>query len=147
MEFTAEAVDNEAGIIAGESCGSVMFPELNYGYDSAAVLVYLLSKLAEKNLNIDAAAATLPKYVMHKKAITASPAALYSAMNGLRTDMAKKKIKMDESDGVKINEKGGFLIIRPATLDNTIRIVAEAKTAAKANSLISLGNKLIKKYI
>lgn len=147
MDFTAEAVDNEAGIVAGESCGSVMFPELNYGYDSAAVIVYLLSKVAENNITIDAAGAALPKYTMIKKAINASPAAIYSAMNGLRTDMAKKKIKMDESDGVKISEKSGFLIIRPATLDNSIRIAAEATTAAKAKSLLSLGEKLIKKYI
>jgi phosphoglucosamine mutase len=61
--------------------------------------------------------------------------------------MAMKPLSVNTVDGIKLNFKDGWLLIRASGTEPKIRLTAEAKSKAQARQLYNSGIKAIKECI
>ena len=71
-------------------------------------------------------------------------------MNFKKGDKVKDKkdvIKIDETDGVKLYVKGGWILMRPSGTEPIFRVYAESKDKHQAEQLASTYKKIVENMI
>ncbi len=120
-------------IIGGEGSGGVILPEVHYGRDSLAGIVLILQNLADFDGKISVFKKTLPEFEIFKTKVDIS---------NVNPDEVIEKVKLifrdariNTEDGVRIDIDEGWIHIRKSNTEPILRIIAEAKTKAKAQEL------------
>lgn len=144
--YIAEEAMNHNAIIAGEGSGGILFPEINYAYDSTAAIGFILQYLAEENKTISSLANEVPKYEMIKRKINCEQEEIYSIIQNVREWVDKENIgiKKDFQDGVKIDFEDAWIHIRSSITEPLIRVISEAKEKERAEELNNLFLRKIK---
>ncbi|MBU1637597.1 phosphoglucosamine mutase [bacterium] len=126
----------EAGaVIGGEGNGGVMLPSVHAARDSAVGMALILQALAEHGGRSADYFDSLPKYFMVKKRRE------FSDLKTLRTVLDSIEAvapfgAADRLDGLKWTRKDSWVQVRASNTEPIIRIFAEARTEAEANSLV-----------
>jgi phosphomannomutase len=146
--YIAEETLNSKGIIGGEGSGGILFPKINYAYDSQAAMAHILEYLSEKDKKISEIAYTLPKYFILKEKIYCPQEEIYSILQEVRKEVEEDfaKYSLDFQDGVMIRFPDlSWLHIRASITEPLIRIIAEAKSKKRAEELLSIGMRMVEK--
>ena len=131
-------------VIGGEGNGGVIYPELHYGRDALVGIALFLSHLAKSKGTCSALRKLYPDYVIAKKKLTLDPNVQFS----LITDAVKKHFhghRIDERDGLWIEDKNGWVQIRKSNTEPIMRIYAEGRTNEEAASLADIVIGIVKK--
>ena len=131
-------------VIGGEGNGGVIYPELHYGRDALVGIALFLSHLAKSKLTCSALRKLYPDYVIAKKKLTLDPSVQFSQI----TDVVKNHFhghRIDERDGLWIEDKNGWVQIRKSNTEPIMRIYAEGRTVEEAASLADLVIGIVKK--
>ncbi|GAG82840.1 unnamed protein product, partial [marine sediment metagenome] len=111
--------------------------EVHYARDGIAAIALLLDYLTDTNEPVSELANKLPHYYMVKEK---------QAFAGQDFSLIKNKLEeqfkpesLDFLDGVKITLEDGWIHIRPSGTEPVIRIITEAKTKKRAESLYQIG--------
>ncbi|MBC7188256.1 MAG: phosphoglucosamine mutase [Calditrichaeota bacterium] len=122
-------------VIAGEGNGGVMLPELHLGRDAPVGVALTLQHLVEFGGTISELNATLPQYEMVKDRVElaagVNPGAIVQ-----RLAQEHRGGMLDLLDGVKVLSERSWVHVRPSNTEPIIRIIAEAPSAAQAQSLV-----------
>jgi phosphomannomutase len=122
-------------VIGGEGNGGVIYPDVHPCRDSFTAMGLILEALAETDRPISALAMTLPRYVMIKEKIEGSAERAHQLV-GLLKKRYETKGKIDLRDGLKVEFADHWIHLRPSNTEPVIRVLAEARTEAKARRAI-----------
>ncbi len=121
-------------IIGGEGNGGVICPELHYGRDALAGIALFLSHLAASKTTCSELRKRYPDYFISKNKVQVCPGTnLSDIFNHVRKKYAHEQL--NETDGLKIDFREGWVHLRQSNTEPIIRIYAEAADKAQADAL------------
>ncbi|MGC8609059.1 MAG: phosphoglucosamine mutase [Thermoplasmata archaeon] len=135
----ARAMIENGAVIGGEENGGVIYGKHQYCRDGAMTVSLILESMARSEKKVSELIAELPQYSMEKLQIERKV-----EWEKIRNEIIKSQ-KADETDGIKINEKDGWVLIRPSGTEKIIRIYGESKDPERAKDIAERYFKMIEK--
>jgi phosphomannomutase len=133
-----EAMMREGCIFGGEGNGGVIDPRVVPIRNSLIGIAMILQYLAETGKSLSELAAEIPKYVMIKTKMKASPeTAPQVARRARDTFESRPGVKFNDLDGLRVDLPEGWVSVRPSNTEPIMRITAEAPDAPTAQSLVN----------
>jgi phosphomannomutase len=139
-----EEMKRRNAIIGGEGNGGIIVPEMHYGRDAIAGIALFLSHLVTRGVSCSTLKQTYPLYYISKNKIKLE--------DGQSLDTIFSKIRMhyhgskiDERDGIKIENADGWVHLRASNTEPVIRIYSEAITPEEAVRFVSDIMEVVKK--
>ena len=129
----AQALLERGGVIGGEGNGGVIYPTLHATRDGLLAAAIALDWLSTDKLPLSARIAALPPVVMVKRKLDlrlADAAALAQALTREFPDAERNLL-----DGEKYLWEDGWVQVRPSGTEPIVRIIAEATTRDRAETL------------
>lgn len=141
--YVSEALKNEEAGFGGEPSGAWVFPQISLcpdGIFGAARIAEIASRQKLSEL-VD----SLPAYPV----IRGNVKGVIQNMPALTERLEKelKPLSVDTIDGIKLNFKDGWLLVRASGTEPKIRISTEAKDTVTASRNYKAGEKIISDYI
>jgi phosphomannomutase len=128
------------GLLGGEGNGGVIMPEVCWVRDSLSAMALVLDLLASRSEPLSKIVDAMPRYAIVKTKLDLASigglAAVAPALAKLKQAFAGEK--MNDSDGVRIDFKDGWVHLRASNTEPIARIIAEAPTEARAQELIAM---------
>ncbi len=121
-------------IIGGEGNGGVILGDLHFGRDSLVGIALTLSKLVSSGMTLSELRASYPDYTIVKNKIQLTPEIDVDAINKHISEIYSNE-QLNTIDGLKIDMEQGWVHLRKSNTEPIIRVYAESKDAATANSL------------
>lgn len=133
-------IENKA-IMGGEGGGAIIYPVINLARDSFASLAVILELLAERNQTISECVKSLPKYEVRKDKIQIE-GDLQEKYSKMKNHF--KDAEVNELDGLRLDfSDSSWIHLRPSNTEPIIRMIGEAKTKERIDSLFEETKKLI----
>jgi phosphomannomutase/phosphoglucomutase len=132
-------------IFGGEENGGVIFPDHQICRDGAMSAAKMIELLAHEGKPLSALLAELPQYHIQKTNVSV-PVDRRETVLAVIVELAKGR-KVDTTDGVKILESDGAVLVRPSGTEPIFRVYAEARTPTRAEALAEEGVALIQKAL
>ncbi len=143
--IVARTMFESGATFGGEENGGVIFPEHQFCRDGAMAAAKIVEIIVHEGKPLSAILAALPEYHI-KKANVEVPVERREAVLAAIVDLAKGR-KVDTTDGVKILESDGAVLVRPSGTEPIFRVYAEGRTAERADALAAEGVALIRKAL
>lgn len=143
--IVARTMFESGAVFGGEENGGVIFPDHQFCRDGAMTAAKMVELLAHEGKSLSALVAGLPQFHIKKANVTVPVERREEVLRSI-ADLAKGR-KLDTTDGVKILEKDGAVLVRPSGTEPIFRVYAEARTAARADALAEEGLALVKKAL
>ncbi|VVC02444.1 Phosphoglucomutase/phosphomannomutase [Candidatus Burarchaeum australiense] len=134
--YLSEGVLTHDAVIGGEEVGGVVWPSLHFGKDGLMTAAKIVEAACAKPLS--KLIAGLPVYYNSKTKIPCAPERKQRAMHAVAgfAKLAASKGKITTIDGIRVDFKDSWVIVRASGTENYLRIFAEAKTQEKAELLM-----------
>ena len=139
--IVARTMFETGAAFGGEENGGVIFPEHQFCRDGAMSIAKMLELLAKAGTPLSKLAASLPQYYI-RKANVPVPVDQREAVLARLVALTQGR-KVDTTDGVRILESDGAVLVRPSGTEPIFRVYAEGRTAERAEALVSEGARLI----
>jgi phosphomannomutase len=124
----------ENAVLGGEGNGGAIDPRVGLVRDSFVGMALALDAMASRDQPVSALAAELPRYAIHKTAIAVAADHLPGALAALERHFSEARV--DRLDGLRFDwQNRAWLLVRPSNTEPIVRAIAEAPTAAEAESL------------
>jgi phosphomannomutase/phosphoglucomutase len=135
--IVARVMIKEKAVFGGEENGGLIFPEMQYCRDSAMSIAKILEIMAKENKKLSQLIDEIPKYEVHKTKMSCPDDKKEIVMKTLAKQTKKDKNvkKIDETDGLKLYLKDGWVLMRPSGTEPIFRVYAESKDKAKAEEI------------
>ena len=121
-------------VIAGEGNGGVIDPRVVPVRDSLVAIALVLQLLAEERKSLSEIVASMPRYAMIKQKFECSKEKTAEVLEAVRSQFSGERI--NDLDGVRIDWPEGWIHVRASNTEPIIRIIAEARDARTAQSLV-----------
>jgi phosphomannomutase len=132
----ADTMKDIGAAFGGEGNGGVIDPRLHYGRDSQVGIALLLEAMARNEKSLSKLRADLPEYHMIKlKAECPGGDARQILRELIAEANALSDVTVNLEDGLRIDWPDRWVHLRPSNTEPIFRVIAEAKTAAEAESL------------
>jgi phosphomannomutase len=141
INVVEEMVARDA-VIGGEGNGGVILPDVHLGRDALVAVALCLQHLLESGQSINDLVASLPQYQMVKSKIELGETNPDRIINKLIAQFPPEKI--NQLDGLKIDERDYWVHLRKSNTEPIIRIIAEARTKKEAEKIVAEYSKRIK---
>lgn len=129
-----EMARNKGAVLGGEEVGGVIWPEISLAKDGFLTAAKIAEALGEKKLS--EWLKEIPVYHNKKTKVAADAQQMARIVKSMRDYAAGKKLDFMELDGVRINFKDSWVIVRASGTESCVRVFAEAKTEKKAKALL-----------
>jgi phosphomannomutase len=124
----------ENAAFGGEGNGGPIDPRVGLVRDSFVGMALVLDAMSARDLPVSALAAELPRYAIHKTAMAVPAEHMAGALDAIERHFADAA--PDRLDGLRLDwPSGAWLLVRPSNTEPIVRAIAEAPTAAEAESL------------
>ncbi len=130
VSHTIRAEGAEAG---GEGSGSFFFLPFSPGYDSLLALTLVLDLMAREGRSLSEIVSPFPELVRKKIKIQVSPEKIYRVMDMLEEKYSGER--PDVTDGLRIDRKKAWFIIRPSSTEFILRIMIEGQDSKSVTSI------------
>ncbi|MGH7752008.1 MAG: phosphoglucosamine mutase, partial [Gemmatimonadales bacterium] len=137
----ARAMRAHHAIIGGEGNGGVIDPRLHLGRDAPLAASLVLNLLVTAGKTVSALVRSSPRYAIVKVKAARGDlgfAAWYTAIQSALPDGAP-----DTRDGLRLAWPDRWVHVRPSGTEPVVRVIAEARTAEEARSLVNACVKLL----
>jgi len=116
-------------VFGGEENGGLIFPEMQYCRDSAMTIVKIMEIMAKEKKTLSELIGEIPIYEMHKTKINCpndkKDIVIKKITDQIREDSSI--IRLDETDGIKLYVKDGWILMRPSGTEPIFRVYSESK--------------------
>ncbi|MBL7114081.1 MAG: phosphoglucosamine mutase [Bacteroidales bacterium] len=132
-------------VIGGEGNGGIIYPALHYGRDALVGIALFLSQLARTGKTCSELRKLYPDYTILKTKVELKSQSDFSEL----LQQVKKRFsehKLNEEDGIRIEDENGWLHIRKSNTEPIVRIIAESNSTDLADKMIKKVMDLIKPF-
>ncbi|MCG7851425.1 MAG: phosphoglucosamine mutase [Methanosarcinaceae archaeon] len=140
--YVAEEIKRSSAAFGGEPSGSWIFPRISYcpdGIYAAARLVEIVQDNALGMLRSE-----LPKYPTKRGTVVCDDMKKFLVMDAVKSRLAPLGTVSD-IDGVRVEMKNGWVLVRPSGTEPKIRITAEAREGV--DELYMMAEKIVKEAL
>jgi phosphoglucosamine mutase len=128
----------KGGDFGGEPSGSWVFPDNSLCPDGIYAAARLVAIAGEQKLS--QLVNNIPQYPLLRGSVDGEGISVAELERRL---LAMKPLSVNNVDGIKLNFKDGWLLIRASGTEPKIRVTAEARTETKAHQLYDSGVRAI----
>jgi phosphomannomutase/phosphoglucomutase len=128
-------------VFGGEGNGGLIFPEFQLTRDGAMSAAKVLELMASEKKPISELVKDIPKYYTLKEKLPCREKR--KLLEGLRHEFPDANF----IDGARQDFDDGWILIRPSGTEPIVRVFAEAKTREKAEELLDIGIKAVKRIL
>ncbi len=143
--YLCEAMVEQNGILGGEEVGGVMWPDVSLAKDGFLTAAKIIEGLGNKK--VSEWVKQIPEYHNAKTKVALGNANKQEIMERLAITLSKEKGKINTLDGVRIDVKNGWALVRPSGTENYMRVFAEAKTEKEAKAMLEKYVKIVEKEV
>jgi phosphoglucosamine mutase len=120
----------KGGDFGGETSGAWIFPSLSFCPDGIYAAAQITAIAVEHRLSelVD----NIPVYPLRRGSVASDGVTMACLESGL---IALEPVSVSRIDGLKLDFRDGWLLVRPSGTEPKIRLTAEAKTEARAQHL------------
>jgi phosphomannomutase len=129
-------------VIGGEGNGGVIDPRVGWVRDPFIGMALILSLMADERKPVSRLAADLPPYSMLKTKFAVEHEKLNEVLAAIKAKWPG--VKEDTQDGLRLDGPDWWLHVRPSNTEPVIRVIAEAPTTEKAQSLCDEARSLLR---
>jgi phosphomannomutase/phosphoglucomutase len=140
----ARTMMDRGGIFGGEENGGLIFAEFQYCRDGAMAAAKMLEIVA-KNGKLSKLNDDIPSYSQYKTKTACPDAKKAKVMAELARSVSGKKV--DTTDGVKIHEDDGWVLVRPSGTEAIFRVFSEASSPSRAKELAEEYKRRLEKLV
>ncbi len=131
-----EAMKKHHCVFGGEGNGGVIDPRVVPVRDSLVGMAVVLELMATTGRKLSELVDEIPRYTMIKQKFECPRERVQRMLAAVRETFANERI--NDADGVRIDWPDGWVHIRGSNTEPIYRVIAEAKTEARANELIAM---------
>ncbi len=147
--IVARVMIEKNSVFGGEENGGLIFPEMQYCRDSAMSIAKILEIMAKENKKLSELIDEIPNYEVFKIKMLCPHDKKELVMKTIaeQTKDDNSVIEVDETDGVKLYVKGGWVLMRPSGTEPIFRVYSESKDKNRAEELALKYKKLAEDII
>lgn len=135
-------------VIGGEGNGGIIYPYLHYSRDALVGIALLLSYLSLKKQRLSVLRDNLPNYYLIKDKLNLiNKNSLNEIFLKIKEKLKQEKVKINETDGLKVDWSDSWLHLRASNTEPIIRAYVEAKSLKRAKEIVNKIKKIILPYI
>jgi len=135
----------EEAVLAGEGSGSVAIRKFQPAFDGFLSMGLILESLAEKKQTISEKSQALPKYHIVKQKLYCPPFKAHSIVGRVKKLFAHSHI--DQTDGIRVETKDGWIHVRASATEPMIRIISESLSKNKAEERMEKVFHYVSQYV
>jgi len=143
--IVARTMFQTGATFGGEENGGVIFPEHQFCRDGAMAVAKMLELLARRREPLSQLASALPQLHIRKANVPVPIERRDAVLAGL-VSLTKDR-RVDTTDGVRILESDGAVLVRPSGTEPIFRVYAEGRTPERAEALASEGVALVRRAL
>ena len=140
----ARAMMENGGIFGGEENGGLIFADFQYCRDGAMAVAKMLDIVATEG-KLSELNAAIPAYSQYKTKTACPDSKKQKVLAELAASAGGERV--DTTDGVKIYQKDGWVLVRPSGTEQIFRIFAEATTPQRSEELAESYRKRVEKLV
>lgn len=140
--YLCEEMLKKPAALGGEEVGGVIWPDLSLAKDGFLTAAMLAKSLGEKPLG--QWLREVPEYHNVKHKVKASEEQKKRMVEKALGHAKKNELRYNDIDGVRIDMKDSWVIVRPSGTEEYVRIFAEAQTPQRAKQLVDEYEKIVK---
>ena len=145
--FIKDKMRQTKALLAGEMSGHIFFSDKYFGYDDALYASIRLLKILSKNKNIKKLLNPFSKLISTPEIkIFCEDSIKFNIMKKFKAEILKKYSNVDTIDGIRVNNKKGWWLIRASNTQPALIVRCEAENKAYLNVLIVEVKDLLEKY-
>jgi phosphomannomutase len=129
--------------IGGEGNGGVIDPRIGFIRDSAIGMAITLELLATRGKALGDLVDAIPPYAIRKEKFPVNREALPAVLDSVARHFEGGQV--DREDGVRVDLADGWVQLRGSNTEPIVRVIAEAKTAGRAEELCSAVRSLLQR--
>jgi phosphomannomutase len=130
QSHSIQALLLEEGVLAGEGSGGIAVAAFQPAFDGFVTMGYLLEILARTGIKLSRLVEALPRYHIVKEKLACPPTRVHAVLSAVKRHYRRHEI--DESDGVRVEDKSGWVQVRTSGTEPIVRIIAEDASKEKA---------------
>lgn len=139
--YMCEEMAKAPAVIGGEEVGGVIWPELSMAKDGMYTAAKLAEALCKKPLS--EWISEIPKYYNVKLRVEADDKKKKEIVQKMLDHAKKSNMRYIDVDGVRIDMKDSWVIVRASGTENYVRVFAEAKSKEEAEKLANQYKKML----
>lgn len=144
--FIAQAMDRHDAIFGGEPVGAWIHPDTHMCPDGILSALKLLEALEEEDVTLSEFVNRSPEYPVIRSSLECPEERKECVMGVIkgRYEMEFTDVEsVNTVDGIRLQLREGWILIRPSGTEPLIRITAEARNHRKAEEIMEKGRKLV----
>jgi phosphomannomutase len=145
QSYVIHSLLQEEAVLAGEGSGGVAFAAFQPAFDGFLTMGFILGTMARQGKTISRLVGELPRYHIVKEKIYCPPARVHSIVSEVKKFFRRHEV--DTSDGIRVEDKSGWVQVRASGTEPMIRIIAEDqlknRARERADEVINFINVLI----
>ena len=146
QSYAIQTLLQENAVMAGEGSGGVALSKFQPAFDGFLTMGMILETMARRGKKISQLVKELPRYHIVKEKIYCPPTKIHSVVNEVKKFY--RGHEMDTSDGIRVEDKQGWVQVRTSGTEPMIRVIAEDsakdKARQRADEVIHFINLIIK---
>ena len=135
INVTEKILANNA-IIGGEGNGGVIVPDIHPCRDSFIGMGIILEMMAKNKSSVSEIMNFVPRYTVAKKKFVMSASDANKLVRKLKKMKWPNDVSINTIDGVRIDWKDKWALVRPSNTEPVVRIMTEAKNKKVAEELV-----------
>ncbi|MFW9808686.1 MAG: phosphoglucosamine mutase [Candidatus Thorarchaeota archaeon] len=143
-------VGETKSVMGGEACGVYIFPDVHLAPEPFLAACKVLELMARTGKTFGELIADIPKYPILKsklKCPNEKKKAVMDALSSVLPDEMKDTVQVLTVDGLGINLKKGWVLVRPSGTEPVIRITCEGPTENITKEILEKAEKVVKATI
>jgi phosphomannomutase/phosphoglucomutase len=145
--FMMDRVLREKAVFGGENSGHFYFSDI-YGLDDGTFASLKMAEiLSQSDMPLSHMIDSIPKYHSSTMNVSCPDEIKFQVIERLKTKFKEKGFQILDIDGVKAQEKQGWVLLRASNTEPLIRIFAEGKTQGKLTQLLELARTMLKEEV
>jgi len=145
--FMMDRVLREKAVFGGERSGHFYFPDI-YGLDDGTFASLKMAEILSKTETpLSLLVEHIPKYHSSTVNVACSDEIKFKVIERLKVKFRTKGYRIIDIDGVKAQDKNGWVLLRPSNTEPLVRIFAEGKTRENLTHFLDLAKRLLKEEV
>ena len=128
------ALGQEEGVLAGEGSGGIAVPAFQPAFDAFLAMGIVLETMARTGRTLSELAGRLPRYHIVKEKVYCPAARVHDAIDAVTKLFGARAF--NTGDGLRIEDRRGWVQVRPSGTEPMLRVVAEDKSRERARARV-----------